>query len=218
MKRTQTSALQGAKAVMIWLGWADNDYVAARSLLRENLLIQATGLANTAIEKYLKAVFATLNLTIPRSHNVGWLVDRLLQNGPNLSLNRSFLAFLDKAYRLRYPDDLEEDFNVSVAKVKVLTELDWSVYEIRKRFEFKSPGGEPVKTGFDMLLGKKDPRLLDDNCAYGTASRGELFGVPTDCYDMRVLPGHAIMEAQYVAGPIPDDREFGGEALRPSAE
>lgn len=40
-----------------WLEWAGNDYIAARLLFLNNLLVQGSGLSNTTIEKYLKTLY-----------------------------------------------------------------------------------------------------------------------------------------------------------------
>ena len=53
-----------------WIKWADSDYLAARCLLLGRMVVQGCVLANTAIEKYLKALHAHLELPIPRSHAV----------------------------------------------------------------------------------------------------------------------------------------------------
>jgi hypothetical protein len=50
--------------VLSWLSWGDYDYVAARRLLLDNLLVQGTALANTCLEKYLKALTFCWNSTI----------------------------------------------------------------------------------------------------------------------------------------------------------
>src|ERR1700690_1905024 len=43
-----------------WLKWADSDYLAARILLLGRLVVNGAALANTAIEKYLKALSVNL--------------------------------------------------------------------------------------------------------------------------------------------------------------
>src|SRR5258708_19351906 len=53
-----------------WMKWADSDYLAARYLLLGKMVVQGSILANTAIEKYLKALYAHLELPIPHSHAV----------------------------------------------------------------------------------------------------------------------------------------------------
>jgi HEPN domain-containing protein len=204
-----------AASVPIWLGWADRDYVSSRTLLLGGFLVQGSGLANTAVEKYLKAIFAVKNLKIPRTHDVVSLNSLLMQDGVSLALKPDFLKLLVRAYKLRYPDDLKPGFNVSLAKAKVLTELDTTVFEIRKGFDIRRDG-QKVTTALDSLIRSGDSGLISLNCAFGTAARAEIFDKPTTCYDMRVLGDSQIIEAYYEAGPIPDDREFLAETLTQS--
>lgn len=54
-------------SVANWLRWADNDYIAARQLLLDNLLVQGAALADTAIEKYFELVADDLSCFPTRS-------------------------------------------------------------------------------------------------------------------------------------------------------
>jgi HEPN domain-containing protein len=51
-----------------WLNWADQDYLASRSLLLRGYVLQGTIVANTAIEKYIKAVLMLRGIPFPK----GW--------------------------------------------------------------------------------------------------------------------------------------------------
>uniref|UniRef100_Q01RG1 HEPN domain-containing protein n=1 Tax=Solibacter usitatus (strain Ellin6076) TaxID=234267 RepID=Q01RG1_SOLUE len=107
-----------------WLRWTDSDYLAARYLLLGRMVIQGCVLANTAIEKYLKALHAHLELPISRSHAVQTLYAELKTSAKStVTLNESFLGVLQKAYRLRYPDGVPDDFNISLNQMKLLAEL-----------------------------------------------------------------------------------------------
>src|SRR5690242_8412486 len=129
-----------ARLALIWLGWADNDYIAARSLLLGNLLIQGAALSNAAVEKYLKTLHVVQSLPNPRGHNVSSLYKNLKTSGMDLGLDAQYLALLVKAYRLRYPDDLEIGFNIVLAQTKMLVELDATVHRIRKGFVLQKAG------------------------------------------------------------------------------
>jgi HEPN domain-containing protein len=59
-----------AERILLWLGWADKDYVAARRLLLNAYLPQGAALGNTALEKYLKTLLMILGKKVPRSHDV----------------------------------------------------------------------------------------------------------------------------------------------------
>jgi hypothetical protein len=57
---------------------------------------------------------------------------------------------------------------------------------------------------------------MDQNIAFGTITRAEASGEPTNCMELRVAGGN-ILAAGYVAGPIPDDRKFNRPGLVPGA-
>jgi HEPN domain-containing protein len=87
-----------------WLRWADDDYIAARQLLLDNLLVQGAALANTAIEKYFKTIFLAKRLRLPKVHDLPLLYRRLNKSGITFPLSNDFLALLFKLYKLRYPE------------------------------------------------------------------------------------------------------------------
>lgn len=215
MNRVKTEG-RDVEKILQWLGWADEDYLAARALLIGGYLVQGTVLANTAIEKYLKTGLIARGAQVPRSHNVSALYAELTKTGKVLALNSEFLDVLGRAYQLRYPDQLAVGFNVALIAVKVLVELDCCVHEIRSGFEFKRTSGRPVITKLEKYKEIEHPGLLLDNCAFGTASRTEIFARLTRCYEIRVIESHGIMEAHYQAGAVPDDSKFNCEAMKPT--
>src|SRR5208282_890929 len=114
-----------AEKTLMWLRWADTDYLAARLTLLAGLLVQGAALSDTAIEKYLKSLFSHRQLPIPRSHRVSELYERIRkETGTDLSINESYLRLLEKAYTLRYPDEVTEGFNLALNRVRLLAELD----------------------------------------------------------------------------------------------
>ena len=152
-----------ALEVLQWVNWADQDYLAARSLLIRGYILQGTILANTAIEKYIKAVLTLRNIPFPkgwRGHDVLSLYESFELSGAPV-LNENFLRDLGKAYKLRYPDDLDEGFNISLASTKLLVELDCTAHAIRNGFNFNKQSGEAVVTRFDQLVAKHSTELMD---------------------------------------------------------
>ena len=198
-----------------WLGWADNDYLAARSLLLDHFIVQGAILSNTAIEKYLKTVSLVEGEALPRKHDVPNLYEILTNGKKDLGINEAYLNLLFECYKMRYPDDLEIGFNIALSETRMLVELDCTVYKIRKGFGFQSDG-KPVKTRIDSLLESKDDNLLRDNCYFGTTDRKELFGRDTHCYEMRVLGPSQILEATYQTTGVDDDGKFDSIGLRPN--
>lgn len=209
-----------AKKSLQWVNWADNEYIATRQLLLSDLLIQGSSLSNTSIEKYFKALFVILGLEIPKGfkgHSICNLYDEIKKKGIKLEINEEYLALLFKSYRLRYPDDLELGFNIVLNKTKLLAELDHTVYEIRKGFNFKNTD-KKIITRIDQLNEEKEPILLNKNCCFGNYDRAGLFEENCFCYELRVLEQNTILEVSYFTIGVDDDGKFNQEGVKPSAK
>ncbi len=211
-KQKRRSVPSGVEATN-FVCWADADYICARAMLLDGFLVQGAALSNTAIEKYLKAVRLIFGMGANQSHNVAELYASL--KGKSVpSLNEGYLRTITKAYRLRYPDDLEPGFNLVLRQWQLLAELDASVFAIRKPFEIRRSDQREVVTQFDSWLKNSHPRLVDRNSALSPYKRHALFENPGSCYEVRVLPNGHIMEAHYSA-VVADDGSFEAEALVP---
>jgi HEPN domain-containing protein len=215
MRTIRAESEAKAKQILQWVDWADKDYISARMLLVEGLLVQGAVFSNTAIEKYLKAICLAAALPFPKTHQVPDLDGLIRSRGINLKLNADYLRIMSKAYELRYPDSLPVGYNICLSQAKLLTELDCSVFEIRKGFGFRVGSGKGVRTRFDILLEAKDKTLTDSNCAFGSAKREEVFGEKNRHYELRVLQDGNIIEAEYGTEGTKDDGIFDVVALKP---
>lgn len=205
-----------AAKTLQWLAWADEDYLAARSLLLSDSVVQGAGFSTTAVEKYLKAIQTLRGMRPQHTHDVVRLYERTKNAGDIPRLNESYLRALVKAYKMRYPDDLGIGFNLSVAQVQWLAELDASVYALRQPFHFEREDGPRVVTQFDVLLKNRDARLTDRNAAFGFCKRQDLFASPSRCVEFRVLGKDSMMYVTYQAN-VPDSSNFDVEALKPGS-
>jgi hypothetical protein len=97
-----------------------------------------------------------------------------------------------------------------------LAELDHTVYEIRKGFNFEK-NGEKIVTRIENLMEEKNPILLNKNCYFGNFDRAELFKEQSYCYVLRVDPNMGILEAYYFTNEIKDDGKFDVEGLKPQS-
>lgn len=201
--------------IIVWLGLADDDYLAARTLLRQGLVVPGSILSASAIEKYLKTVHLIHNKPFEtfgkKAHDVYHLYknleDHLYKEKP---LNESYLRALNKAFRLRYPDRLEKEFSIALHQGKMLVGLDETVFKIRNRIKFQ--GAErPFK--FDLMIKENDPHLMQGNYAFGIAKRGEAFSQPLVWYEMRVLENGAWLQV-YNPSTATDDNEYNLDGLR----
>ena len=199
-----------AEKIVDWLRWADGDYIAARQLLLDGLLVQGAALSNTAIEKYFKTIFLIAQAPPPKTHDVPKLLHKLQERGVALNLNEDYIALLFKLYKLRYPDELEKGFSVAIDRTRMLTELDRSVFEIRKGFNIVGPFG-PIDSTVEEFLKRGDGRLLTKNCFFGNAKKADLFEETCGRFAMRVLGPRHLVWAEYETFGVPDKPNFHAE-------
>ena len=208
-----------AEKVVTWLGWADKDYVASRRLLLKAYLPQGAALANTALEKYFKTLLLLAGEKVPKVHDISALHEQLITVFPKLpEVNRTYLALLGKAYELRYPDALKPGFSVSLSQAKTLTELDRTVYQIRRGFKFNRSSGRAVELWMDARIAEGAPDLIEANCYFGNADRPKVFEQFPHYYEMRVVSEDDILEVYYEAVAAPDDGLFPLEGLIPGRQ
>lgn len=189
---------------LVWLAWADRDYIAARTLLLAGLLVQACALASTAIEKYLKLLCALHSLGPYKHHQLGRLLNSLHRAGIHIQINSNFISLLSSAYKMRYFDDLEYGYSITLVERQIFFELDSAVHSIRSNIQIYK-NEQPAITIIEALIADRDRRLLDLNCFFGSCSRSDLFEPRSRVYEMRVLADGRILEVQYTAAVTPDD-------------
>jgi len=194
-----------------WIRWGDADYLAARLLFLINLIVQATALSTTAIEKYLKAVCCFYSIKVPKGskgHDVDYIYSVIKASAKTntLALNEDYLRLLKKAYRVRYPDDLEDGFCIALNQAKMLSQLDRSVLEITRRFhDVTRDSGFPM--ALETAVHKNDKRYLDENVAMNPTKSADLFTKPSWCLELRKYSDD-VLESLYRVTHIDDDLVF----------
>src|SRR5581483_9258568 len=131
----QESRPERVAAMRSFLYDAFTDYIAARTLLLAGLLKQAVVISSTALEKCAKAVLALHgNRSAGHLKTAHWNV---LENEPTVGhlLRRDFFELNQKAYKLRYSDDVAVDFNLVVASREFLAEMDHTVLSVLSCFK-----------------------------------------------------------------------------------
>lgn len=208
--KLHTVAGDQALKVLHWLTWADSDYLATRKLLLDGLLVQGASLANTSIEKYLKALLVLQNKKIVRGHNPLAIYEEV-KKGSTLQLDETFLGLLEKAYATRYPDDLEEGYNIVLSQALLLDALDQSAKSITDRIAMKKNSGETAKRKLDLLIEQRNWQLFSMNTALGTITKDALLIQPSLVFECRFLYGN-YLGAEYVTDQI-EDTSFGREGF-----
>ena len=216
MKFRQISNQQNVRNVLSFLNLGFKDYIAARVLLNSGLLLQGATLASTSVEKYFKAIMA-----LRGDYSEGHLKKAHLNSVKNydpkfyISLNESFLLFLQKCYRLRYFDDIEAGFSLAVIQRPTLAELDYTISSIHKRFTLKR-GEETLTTMYDAALNEKNADLFLDNYILNNIDKGTFIQQKeSSVYAMRLDDVHGLIEANYIAVKGSHDGNFLIEGLTP---
>jgi hypothetical protein len=202
-----------------FLDIAYKDYLGARVLLNAQLLVQGAVLASTAIEKYFKALLAFRG---HQSH--GHLKKAHINAAKNFdsrlagALNEEFLALLQRAYSLRYLDDIPVDFNLVIASREFLAELDFTAGMFQESFTLRQDGIQIVQD-FNQHKEQHDPRLIKNNFLFIDVDKSvdlmkQVFisAEPQLVYEMRNCRLRGLVEAIYLTGPIRSDGKF----LRPA--
>ena len=205
--------------LLSFLSIAYKDYLASRVLFNKDLLSQACILANTAIEKYFKAVI-TVHGNACRGHNVsGKLLQSVCNYDKSLGglLNKEFIELICRSYKMRYLDNLPVGFNISIVKNKTLAELDYMVSEIYKRFDFEK-GGKKIALTYQTDIRKQNQLLWENNYVLNKQDKTQFLNREDSVYEMRVLEGKKILEATYKVAKVDNDGVFLKEALKPGGK
>ncbi|MBO0939087.1 hypothetical protein J2I47_21210 [Fibrella sp. HMF5335] len=137
LKTLSLSARQGQLVISYFInGYAD--YLGARTLLVNGLLLQGAVLANTSIEKYFKGMLTAVNVPVPRRHDIstkkyGNTIKSHYRRLYSL-INWEFIKFTSEAYRTRYLDDLKAGYSIAIVRLKTLAELDFTICSIEESF------------------------------------------------------------------------------------
>jgi len=189
------------------------DYVAARVLINNGLLLQGATLASTSIEKYFKAILI-LNKKKSHKHLNAELCNLVKEFDPDLynNLNLSFLELLIKCYTLRYLDDAPNKFSVVFIQYPLLAELDYSVSKIEKKFHIYQDS-KKLDLDYRQTWNNKDPEFTANNYIYNGMSKVNFIETnESKVHCLRLDPNfgidRAIIETYYTATKQPHDGNF----------
>jgi hypothetical protein len=115
---------------------------------------------------------------------------------------------LQKAYKLRYADELPDCYSIHLQQTKIIVELDRTVFEIRKGFEFKSTGGRKPVTRLEFEIENKNPAVLNRNVMYGGYDVKKIFTEKSKWIALLVYSNHSIIEGVGEVDGLPDDGIF----------
>ena len=142
---------------------AYSDYVSSRLLLRNVHLEQGVILASTCVEKYFKSYLAVCG----RKRD-GHLCKKLmssvfsLKSFPKGKINQSFILWLAKMYKMRYLDNLPNNYKEVISRNNTLAELDRLV-ALFERTIVVEVDGVKRKSYYDHQIEQNNEEICGDN-------------------------------------------------------
>jgi hypothetical protein len=64
---------------------------------------------------------------------------------------------------MRYLDQIENKYSLSIKKKQLLVELDYTIFEVFKRFQFGSTKRGKIKLLHEVATENKEPKLYENN-------------------------------------------------------
>lgn len=183
--------------VLNYLVLAHGDYVASRHLLRNGFLEHGAMLAATAAEKYLKAVIGIHGVS-NKDHLGGNLYKLVGRCQPALyeSLDKEFLKFLEKAYKLRYASASSPGLAIVINQYRTLIAFDYFIKGIDHGFEFKS-GGAALQTPYCAGVESADPNLIEDNAAVNESCLSTLVQRNNKVLEIKIEKNYSTLRIEY---------------------
>lgn len=160
-------------SVAEFINYATHDYIGARILLIQGYSLTGTILAVTAMEKIMKSFLLEEGLEVRRDgkgHNLDILIKQIDDFDPEFLTNdeRKFLIHINKAYKLRYPTEINNRFNTFLPSKKLLVNMDSLFHKFIESPTLKKIS--PEKKWYDMFLVGAMPKsqLTNWNVNFGT--------------------------------------------------
>ncbi|TDP60704.1 HEPN domain-containing protein [Flavobacterium dankookense] len=144
------------------------DYIAARFLLNNHLIIQGLTLASTAVEKYLKALIV-FNLKKREKYHYHFdrfelLKDILSKVNKDITgeFDPVFIEILENAFKIRYYDKIEKPIFMGFFINQFIGELDYTIDFIERFIANPQNVGNSL-TAYSSAIKDNDLQLYENN-------------------------------------------------------
>jgi hypothetical protein len=172
------------------------DYAGARVMLSNGLFLQGVVLTSTCIEKYLKAIFATVGKRMNSHLDDKNLLSEMKSNGVDVTsyISHSFLKYLGKAYKFRYIEPGTGPVSIAVEQRKLLAELDYSVSQFETALTATHKDGSPWHSQYERAVAAKDQTVWMNNYVLNDIDKVEFVEQPAYLYGAFAAPMQEFAE------------------------
>ncbi|TJY34681.1 HEPN domain-containing protein [Pontimicrobium aquaticum] len=181
------------------------DYIAARFLLNNHLIIQGLTLASTSVEKYLKAIIV---FNLKDNERYHYHLDRFeeLKNllskvGSDITeeFDAVFLEILQNSFKIRYYDNIKKPIFIGFYINQLIGELDYTIDFMEKHIDNSKNGGESMSRYFDAIK-NNDSHLYENNFILSKENKKDFMEKPDIGFSINIRIGSVIQDEGIVKG------------------
>jgi len=190
------------------------DYIAARSLLNNHLIIQGLTLASTSVEKYLKAliVFNLKEREIYHYHFDRFEKLKNLLHKVNKDVTEEldpfFLEVLEYAFKIRYYDKIEQPIFFGFYINQFIGELDYTI-DFLENFIARTENGGASFTAYNRAIKNNDSHLFENNFVLNKENKKDFMEKPDVGFSIYIRIGSIVQEEQIVKGGSTENKYEG---------
>lgn len=175
------------------LDLAYRDYIASRFLLNNQFIIQGLTLASTAVEKYLKSIIV-FNSSEKKNYHFHFDNVEKLKNAVSDCYDISerfdpvFLNILEKAFKIRYYDNLKEEIEIGIYLNQFLGELDATVFNL-ETFIADTQNFSRKFSSYWKAVESKEQNLFKNNFVLKKKDKKEFMEKPGFAFSIHIKAG-----------------------------
>lgn len=181
------------------------DYIASRFLLNNHFIMQGLTLASTAVEKYLKAVIAFnlqekewYNYHFDRFQKLKNLLSKV-NNDVTEEFDPLFIAILEKAFKIRYYDKIEQPIFMGFYVNQFIGELDYTINYL-ENFIFNTQSCGQSITLYSKAVIDKYPDLFYNNYILNKENKKDYMEMPDIGFSIYISVGSVVHREEIVKG------------------
>ncbi|WP_343697876.1 hypothetical protein [Flavobacterium sp.] len=181
------------------------DYIAARFLLNNHLIVQGLTLASTAVEKYLKAVIAFnlqekewYNYHFDKFDKLKYLLEKV-NSDVTQGFDPVFVEILEKAFKIRYYDKIKQPIFIGFYINQFIAELDYTINYLENFICNTQSCGQSI-TVYSKAVINKDAGLFYNNYLLNRENKKDYMEMPDIGFSIYISVGSVIHREEIVKG------------------
>lgn len=181
------------------------DYIAARVLLNNHLIVQGLTLASTSVEKYLKALIV-FNLKEREKYHYHFdsfekLKSLLCKVNKDVTeeFDPVFLEILENAFKIRYYDNIKQPVFMGFFINQFIGELDYTI-DFLENFVAKTENGGASISAYNRAIKNNNPQLFENNFVLGKENKKDYMEKPDVGFSIIIRIGSVVQEEKIVKG------------------